>query len=269
MVWLDFTDVTHRSSSSLGSFLLMTASSLFVNIWKATEERTWMPAEPYISFKQGQETLTSPFLPPNFDAITQLKDSRSIKERINDSNLLRWDRDCVAPWETVRVSGDKGGTLGRGFCLVSKKNQLGTLNRQLQRWATIVISRVFFWFTLLHSAPPVCDSAPLMGKSGGIELMMMFLLLATWKDVAIEICKRGKHPRCFIVYISEVWLVSKAVGSGRSVQSTGNVCVLPSSSSLTQSISKAGHTFYDKFCCVVPSVGVNPEKYIHSSKLAN
>lgn len=27
-----FTDVTHRSSSSLGSFLLMTASSLFVNI---------------------------------------------------------------------------------------------------------------------------------------------------------------------------------------------------------------------------------------------
>lgn len=52
----DTDGVTHRSSSSLGSFLLMTASSLFVNIWKAKEEKT----EPYISFKQGQETLTSP-----------------------------------------------------------------------------------------------------------------------------------------------------------------------------------------------------------------
>lgn len=30
--------ITHRSSSSLGSFLLMTASSLLVNIWKGAED---------------------------------------------------------------------------------------------------------------------------------------------------------------------------------------------------------------------------------------
>lgn len=33
-----FWNVTHRSNSSLGSFLLMTASSLFVNIWKGAED---------------------------------------------------------------------------------------------------------------------------------------------------------------------------------------------------------------------------------------
>lgn len=33
-----FWTITHRSSNSLGSFLLMTASSLLVNIWKGAED---------------------------------------------------------------------------------------------------------------------------------------------------------------------------------------------------------------------------------------
>lgn len=73
----------------------------------------------------------------------------------------------------------------------------------------------------------------------------------------------------FGVNAGENCLLSKAVSTDRSVQLGGNVRGLPSSSSLTQSIYKARHPFYGRFCCVVPSVGVNPEKHIHSSKLAN
>lgn len=75
--------------------------------------------------KQGQGTPTSNLPPPNIDAITQPKGGRSIKERINDSNLISRDRDGVTPWETVRVSGDKRGTRGHVFCLLSKKISWG------------------------------------------------------------------------------------------------------------------------------------------------
>lgn len=186
LVWrVGFPDVTHRSSSSLGSFLLMTASSLFVNIWKAGQERSLVAGEPSLDFKQGQETPA-----PNLDAITSLKDGRCIKERINDSNLISCDRVSVTPWETVRVSGDKGSARGHVFCLLSK-NQLGTLDR---RWTSMFICQVVVMFTPLQSskhtvmstriksAPPACDSAHAIEKSTSIELMMMFKV---WRHMKI------------------------------------------------------------------------------------
>lgn len=60
-----FQNVTHRSNSSLGSFLLMTASSLFVNIWKGAEDNIspgslfqhgWGPLYPLASLKDGPNT---------------------------------------------------------------------------------------------------------------------------------------------------------------------------------------------------------------------
>lgn len=136
VVWLVcFTDVTHRSSSSFGSFLLMTASSLFVNIWKV-KERTFYWTQP------GNPQLPT-FLPSNTDAITQLKDGRCIKERINDSNLASWDRNSVTPWETVRMSGDKGSARGHVFCLLSQKSAA-----DFEQTTTIVIYGAFVLFAL-------------------------------------------------------------------------------------------------------------------------
>lgn len=83
-----FWNVTHRSNSSLGSFLLMTASSLFVNIWKDAEDNI----SPGSLFQHSRG--------PHLHPLTSLKDSPSISARINDRNLISWDRFNVKPWKT-------------------------------------------------------------------------------------------------------------------------------------------------------------------------
>lgn len=100
--------------------------------------------------RPGHPQLNLPAV-KNIDAITQPKDGRCIKERINDSNLVSRDRDSVTPWETVRVSGDKGSTRDHVFCLLSQ-NQLGTLNRPSQLLSTEHLFCLHCYLVHLRSA---------------------------------------------------------------------------------------------------------------------
>lgn len=64
--WLSDWTVTHRSSSSLGNFLLMTASSLLANIWKGAEDRQShgfiigrMPSNAHLTHESNTKLLQS------------------------------------------------------------------------------------------------------------------------------------------------------------------------------------------------------------------
>lgn len=83
--------VTHRSNSSLGSFLLMTASSLFVNIWNDKEHNVSTGRV----FKRSWSLLYQ---------LNSLKDNIAIKARINDCNFLSCNRFNVKSWPTLKAT---------------------------------------------------------------------------------------------------------------------------------------------------------------------
>lgn len=103
-----YNDVTHRSSSSLGNFLLMTASSLFVNIWKGADDSI-SPGNP-ASIRAGAITLNH---------CPHSRMARAYKATRNGCNLISWDRAKVKSWKTQGGTKDKA-TGDWISCLLSK-----------------------------------------------------------------------------------------------------------------------------------------------------